>query len=491
MKERIMGVETEFGCLVAEESAGSPDEIVNLIKDVVFFDFKLGAIDLHARNDFFEPARSGGFMLNGSRFYIDAVGNHLEYATAESIDLKGLIANDRAGQRMIVRAIKELGLEEEVSVYNNSIDHFGGHTFGCHENYLIQDGDVFINERLPLLYPFLATRQIFAGVGRVGGHILTTNSIPQEEGLRQNLIDHIWVDFIYGVVPDESISFQLSQRADHIIRRVASRVRFNRAMINPKWENFYSHDGSTRLHLLFGESNQNEHAYALKIGTTHLVIRLIEEGRVPPAVILDEPLLALRQVSRDPSFQWKVQLLNGDTIGAIDLQRIYLGAAQAYKGESDQTDWILAEWESILNGLETDPLALGDRIDWVAKRAMVDAYRIENGLDWNDDALHSVDLEYHNIDPARGLFYGLQEMEQTQRVVSDAEIAISQTDPPTNTRAFGRSKLVEHVVKEKQPRPYVFDWNAVSLGGGHFIELDDPFSPYANVLEGIKDPIVD
>lgn len=482
MKERIMGVETEFGCLVADENLGQPDEVVNLIKDVVFFDFKLGAIDLHARDDVFEPAQSGGFMLNGSRFYIDAVGSHLEYATAECIDLKDLVANDRAGQRQIVRAIKELGFEDEVSVYNNSIDHFGGHTFGCHENYLIKEGDQFINERLPLLYPFLTTRQIFAGVGRVGGHILTTDFHPQYQDIAENPIDYIWVSHVYGVVPDPSVPFQLSQRADHIIKTVASRVRFNRAMINPKWENFYSHDGTTRLHLLFGESNQNEYAYALKVGTTSLVIRLIEDNLVPHHVVLDHPLIALREVSRDQSYRWPVKLADGGEMGSVELQRSYLNAAQRYKGETEQTNWILREWESILDGLEKDPLELGDRIDWVAKRAIVDEYRQTEGLEWTDDALHSVDLEYHNIDPDRGLFYGLQEMGKTQRILSDADIAIAQCDPPRNTRAFGRSKLVESVLKRKKLRYYVFDWNGAAMDRNHYIELDDPFNPYPNVL---------
>src|SRR5687768_8224234 len=164
--DRVFGVETEFGCLVADESLGSPEAVVELIKDHIFYELKLGAIDLHSRDDVFEPAHCGGFLTNGSRLYIDAVGSHLEYATAECRSLKDLVANDRAGQRIIVRAIKEMGLEDEVSVYNNSVDHFGGHTFGCHENYLVQSDAELLNESVNQLYPFLVTRQIYAGVGR-------------------------------------------------------------------------------------------------------------------------------------------------------------------------------------------------------------------------------------------------------------------------------------------------------------------------------------
>ncbi|HWD39196.1 MAG TPA: proteasome accessory factor PafA2 family protein, partial [Fimbriimonas sp.] len=171
--ERIFGVETEFGCLVTDDTLGTPEMVVETLKDYLFDELKLGAIDLHARDDVFEPAQSGGFLMNGARLYIDAVGSHLEYATAECRQLKDLVANDRAGQRQIVRAINELGIDDAVSVYNNSVDHYGGHTFGCHENYLVRADDDFLNTSVQMLYPFLVTRQIFSGVGRVGGHILT------------------------------------------------------------------------------------------------------------------------------------------------------------------------------------------------------------------------------------------------------------------------------------------------------------------------------
>src|SRR5580658_3798609 len=136
--DRIFGVETEFGCLVSDPTLGTPEAAVEIIKEHLFHEMRLGAIDLHARDDVFEPAQSGGFLMNGARLYIDAVGSHLEYATAECRQLKDLVANDRAGQRQIVRAINELDLSDAVSVYNNSVDHYGGHTFGCHENYLVR-----------------------------------------------------------------------------------------------------------------------------------------------------------------------------------------------------------------------------------------------------------------------------------------------------------------------------------------------------------------
>lgn len=480
--DRIFGVETEFGCLVEDPSL-RPEDAVELIKNYVFDELRLGAIDLHSRDEVFEPAGSGGFLRNGARFYIDAVGSHLEYATAECIDLKDLVANDRAGQRLIIRAIKELGLQDEVSVYNNSIDHFGGHTFGCHENYLVRMSEDFFSDQVNQLIPFLVTRQIYAGVGRVGGHVLYEGGSPDLQTVHGNPIDYIWVSNIYQVAADDSVAYQLSQRADHIIRTVASRVRFNRAIINPKWEHYYSHDGMHRLHILFGESNQSDYAYMLKIGTTSLVLRLLEDGLIPQDWELAEPLVDLRVVSRDEDYKWPVVLIGGEEIGAVALQLRYLELAEQYRDDSEQTNWILDEWATVLDALNRDPLTLGDRLDWVAKKKVVEMYRESEGLDWSDDALYSIDLEYHNIDPEKSLFHALLESGEMSRKIGELEIIDAGTRPPQNTRAMGRAAIVEHVLEQKSFLPYLFDWSGVALGRSKYLEMPDPFLTYEREAE--------
>lgn len=471
--DRIVGIETEFGTLV-QPGCGAPEGAVEAIKDHVFYELRLGAIDLLARDEVFEPAESGGFLMNGGRLYIDAVGSHLEYATAECRSLRDLIAQDRAGQRLIVRALQDLGLRDVVDVYNNSIDHFGGHTFGCHENYLVRMEDDFMSARTPGLIGFLVTRQIFAGTGRVGGHILAATGRPNLGAVSANPIDYIWVSQIYNALPDDSVEFQLSQRADHILKTVASRVRFNRALINPKWEHFYAHDGMNRFHLLFGEANQSEYAMALKVGTTSLVLRLAEEGKIPDRLVLDRPLLALRQVSRDRSYRWPVCLAEGTSIGAVDYQREFLALAQQYKGDSDDTDWVLQQWEAVLDQLEADPLQLEDRLDWVAKLKILEAYMEDAGTGWDDPALHSVDLEYHNIDPEKSLFHALE----TRQYVALVDIAEAQAEPPQDTRALGRSKIVRAVVSGSGPSAYLFDWSGATLDRGRYLEMPDPFHTY-------------
>lgn len=475
-QDRIFGVETEFGCLVMDDDLGRPEDVVEELKDHLFFQRKIGAMDYHARDDVFEPAQSGGFLINGARLYVDAVGSHLEYATAECRTLKDLIANDRAGQRLVVSAIKDLNLQDSVAVYNNSIDHFGGHTFGCHENYLVQAHDELLNGNLHFLIPFLVTRQIFAGVGRVGGHILYSGDAPSAQQMNENPIDYIWVSHVYGVMADPSVEFQLSQRADHILKTVASRVRFNRALINPKWETMYSQNGMTRLHLLFGEANQNEYAYALKVGTTLLAIRVCEAGLMDANSLLANPLSAIRDISRDSKYRWEVEMVDGRPSTALEVQRTFLEAAECLGGESELTDWTLREWKATLDQLEKDPMAMDDRLDWVAKKKICEQYMSEAGVGWDDDGLHSVDLEYHNIDPAQSLFYGLS----PKRITRDLDIMVAQTDPPQDTRAKGRAKLVEMITKRKGSPIYAFDWNFAQIDRQRLVDLSNPFDTYEN-----------
>ncbi|MCH8273192.1 MAG: proteasome accessory factor PafA2 family protein [Armatimonadetes bacterium] len=480
---RIFGVETEFGCLVETEDDLGYEAVVEAVKDHVFHHQRLGAIDLHPRDEAFEPAFSGGFLINGGRLYVDAVGSHEEYATPECRSILDLIAADKAGHRIITRALKEIGLEDSVSFYNNSVDHFGGHTFGCHENYLVRSEDRFLNESVRFLYPFLVTRQIYAGVGRVGGHRIDyMGARPDMNDLALHPVDYIWVSNVYGVNPDPDVEFQLSQRADHIIKTIASRVRFNRALINPKWEALYSHGDATRLHLLFGEANQMEFAFALKIGTTCLMLDLIENHLVPERLHVADPLDTLRKVSRDPAYRWIVQLENEETIPAVDLHREYVTLAETFRGRDEETDWTLDNWAETLDLLEKDPMALADRLDWVAKRKIVEQYMEDQNLGWDADALHSIDMEYHNIDPAKSLFHALTEMGGARTVVNELAIVDAVTEPPGNTRAYGRAQLVRYLLSQKQPTYWV-DWEAVYLDRQTVVELPDPFETYADVVK--------
>jgi proteasome accessory factor A len=477
---RIFGLETEFGCLVRDQDLGDPEEVVEMVKDAAFGRRQLGLLDVHARDYAFEPAGAGGFLTNGGRLYIDAVGSHEEYATPECVSLCDLVAYDRAGREMLQSLLDDLDLADVVSFHNNSVDHFGGHTFGCHENYLVRTDDETFAVLIMALLPFLITRQIYAGVGRVGGHRLTRpDSRSNIMTMSDHEVDYVWVSNFYGVEVDPTVDFQLSQRADHIVRTVSSRVRFNRAIINPKWDGFFTYQNRHRLHLLFGESNMSEYATMLKVGTTAMVLDLIEDGVAPDDLQIAEPLWTLRRISRDAEWRWETPLTSGRTIGAVDLQRRYLRAAQRhYTGRDSEADWVLTEWERTLDDLERDPMLTADRLDWTAKRALYDRYIASEGVTWQDDIMHSLDLEYHNVDLASSLYGGLEMTGAISRVTSDAEIARAMVEPPANTRAHARGKIVEALIQRGSPR-YIVDWDAVFVEPKRQINLRDPFRSYA------------
>lgn len=476
--KRILGIETEFGCLVNDETLGPDESVVERIKNLAF-DQDLGLLDRHGHDSFFEPSESGGFLRNGGRFYVDAVGSHLEYATPECTSLKDVVSYEKAGHRMIQSLIQQLGWKDEVQIYNNSIDHFSGNTFGCHENYSLSEGGLASGRLVSALVPFLVTRQIFSGAGRVGGHRLT-NQVKDSHlrNLSRHPADYMYLDQIYGVEPDQSIDFQLSQRADHILYVLSGRVRFHRALINPKWDDTHSLCRYPRLHLLFGEANPSEYATALKIGTTALVLDLIEDGFDSSMVILSNPIRTMKRVSRDTTMKWEVSRQKGGTIFSVDLQRFYLKEIkQRYAGRDEQTDWILREWEYVLDQLESDPMKLSDRLDWVAKRKMVEMYLNEEKLGWQDDMAFSLDMEYHNTNPDEGLYYALQDMNQMKRVTDETSIFHAIQNPPENTRASGRAHVVKGLIDRQQPH-YVIEWDGILADEDRVLLFENPFHDY-------------
>ena len=453
MKDRIYGLETEYGCLPPDSDPFlSPDFISVKVKDCVFYREGLGIVDIHYRGRD-EPPGNGGFLFNGGRIYIDM--GHVEYATPECTGLFDLVAADRAGERMVQRALEQLDLAASAAFFKNNIDHYTGATFGCHENYLVRRDVPFSQVLLPAMLPFFVTRQIFAGAGRVGCHTDI---------------------FEYGGGDDEGVSFQISQRADHIVTEIYQWIQFSRAIINTRDEPLADWGLYRRLHLLVGDSNMMEYATALKIGTTALVLQLIEEGIVPDIKLLD-PVQAIRDISRDTTYRWEVQLEDGCYTAATEVQREYLDMAERYlRGRDDEGDWVLDEWRFVIDGLEHDPMALRDRVDWVAKKWLLEYFMKEEGLDWHDTWIQSLDLEYHNLNPERGLYFDLYERGQIKRVVDDEHINAAIANPPADTRAKARSQVMR-VLTDQKAR-YVIDWDSIYVEDEKYLNLDDPFLTY-------------
>ena len=461
MEGRIYGIETEYGCLPpASDPFLSPDFVSIKAKDCVFYRDQLGLADTHYRGRD-EPPGNGGFLFNGGRLYIDM--GHVEYATPECTGLFDLVAADRAGERLVQRALDQLGLADSAAFFKNNIDHYTGATFGCHENYLVRREVPFSQVLLPTMLPFFVTRQIFAGAGRVGCHTDI---------------------FEYGSAEDEGVGFQLSQRADHIVTEIYQWIQFSRAIINTRDEPLADWGLYRRLHLLVGDSNMMEYATALKVGTTALVLQLLEEQEriICDDIKLLDPVQAIRDISRDMTYRWEVQLEDGRYTTATEIQRAYLDLAERYlRGRDEEGDWVLDEWRFVIDALEHDPGCLVDRVDWVAKKWLLEYFMREEGLDWQDTWIQSLDLEYHNLNATRSLYFDLYERGMVKRVVDDEQINQAITHPPADTRACARSRVMRALTDQKTR--YQIDWDSICVGDDKFLSLDDPFLTYGREAE--------
>ncbi|MEE3259464.1 MAG: proteasome accessory factor PafA2 family protein [Candidatus Latescibacterota bacterium] len=453
MRDRIYGLETEYGCLPPDSDPFlSPDFISVKTKDCVFYREGLGIVDIHYRGRD-EPPGNGGFLFNGGRIYIDM--GHVEYATPECTGLFDLVASDRAGELMVQRALEQLDLADSAFFFKNNIDHYTGATFGCHENYLVRRDVPFSQVLLPAMLPFFVTRQIFAGSGRVGCHTDI---------------------FEYGGAEEDKVTFQISQRADHIVTEIYQWIQFSRAIINTRDEPLADWGLYRRLHLLVGDSNMMEYATALKVGTTALVLQLLEERIVPDIKLLD-PVQAIRDISRDTAYKWEVRLEDGSYSTATEIQREYYDLAMEYlRGRDEEGDWVLREWGFVIDGLEHDPMSLRDCVDWVAKKWLLEYFMKEEGLDWHDTWIQSLDLEYHNLNTERGLYFDLYERGQVKRVVDDEQINQAIANPPADTRAKARSQVMRALTGQKAR--YVIDWDSIYVEDEMYLNLDDPFRTY-------------
>jgi hypothetical protein len=223
-----------------------------------------------------------------------------------------------------------------------------------------------------------------------------------------------------------------------------------RPLINTRDEPHVDASRYRRFHVILGDSNMSEWATAMKIGTTALVLDLIERGQAPQLEIA-QPVDANKSISRDQTYDWIIELKDGRKISAIDVQRIYLRAASRLEsrpwgdgvaGSDEEWRWILREWENVLNDLERDVMLARDRVDWAAKKFLLDALQEEEKLSWTDPWLQAVDLEYHNLDLDRGLYYELLRKGLMRRVTTEDEIKTAIFNPPETTRAFFRGRAV-------------------------------------------------
>jgi proteasome accessory factor A len=451
---RIVGLETEYGCLVTRQDERGSEPWPSRVKNHLFKKVRVGALDRHHR-DYEEPPGNGGFLRNGGRIYLDM--GHLEYATPECRSVSDVVAYDLAADAMVQASLDAMGVADEVSFLKNNIDHVTGATFGCHENYLMRRETEFTPEALGSLLSFLATRQIFSGAGRVG------QAAPSE---------------IEPLPPYEQVDFQLSQRADHIVNDVYQWVQFNRAIINARDEPLADYRKYRRLHLLIGDSNMSPFATAMKVGTTNLVLTLLEEGRLPSNVLLQDAVYATRAVSRSGRADARVTLYDGRGETALGIQeKFHAASVEALAGRDEETDWVLEQWAFLLDGLRTNDFEmLIGAVDWASKKWLLETFRADQGLEWDDPWLQSLDLEYHNINHARGLFHALPVTGEVAEFNLRMRRENALREPPSNTRAWGRGIAVERFMETQMP--YIVNWDSIAAADLHVLPMSDPFYTY-------------
>ena len=420
MERRIFGIETEFGITAVSDGQRrlTPDEVARyLFRKVVTW-----------------GRSSNVFLPNGSRLYLD-VGSHPEYATAECDDLPTLIAHDRAGERIVQDLVddaqgrlEEDGVAGEIYVFKNNVDSAGS-SYGCHENFLVARTSNFSAVTDGLL-PFLITRQLVAGTGK----LMSTGRTTQ---------------------------FSVSQRADHIWEGVSSATTRSRPIINTRDEPHADAEHYRRMHVIVGDSTMTETTTLLKVGSAHLVLRMLEDGVALPDMTLDNPIRAIRDISLDRTGRTPVKLADGRRMSALEIQGEYLARALEYADREGVDDpvsrQVLDLWQRTLDAIAGDDLsAVATEIDWVIKYRLLDAYAAKHGLDISDPRLAQLDLAYHDINPQRGVHHLLQRAGRIARVVSDEAIAEAVDTPPQTTRAKLRGDFVR--AAREHGRDVTVDW---------------------------------
>jgi proteasome accessory factor A len=395
---------------------------------------------------------SNVFLANGARLYLD-VGSHPEYATPECDSIHDLVVHDKAGERILegLLASAEDRLQEEgvrgvIYLFKNNTDS-AGNSYGCHEKYLTSRRDDF-SHYAEVLIPFLVSRQIYAGAGKV-------------------------------LQTARGAMYCISQRAEHIWEGVSSATTRSRPIINTRDEPHADAERYRRLHVIVGDSNMSEYTNFLKVGACSIILRMLEEPSVVMRdMTLENPIRAIREISHDMTCRRRVRLANGREASALEIQQEYLDRALRYaetRGLSPLEQKALEMWEHCLNGLERDPLSLGREIDWVIKHNLIEAYREKHGLPLAHPKVALMDLQYHDVNRDRGLFYRMQDRGLVERTCTDADINRAVEEPPQTTRARLCGEFIKRAKERK--RDYTVDWVHLKLNdqAQRTVLCKDPF----------------
>jgi proteasome accessory factor A len=442
---RIFGLENEYGvtCTLRGQRRLSPDEVARyLFRRVVSW-----------------GRSSNVFLENGARLYLD-VGSHPEFATPECDTIEDVVAHDKAGERILeglVRGaeerLEEEGIRGQIFVFKNNTDS-AGNSYGCHENYLVSRHKDF-HRTVDVLIPFLVTRQIFLGAGKL-------TQTPR------------------------GTAFSIAQRADHIWEGVSSATTRSRPIINTRDEPHADAERYRRLHVIAGDSNMSEYATYVKVGTMVALLQMIERDVVFRDLTLENPIRAIREVAHDVSCRRKIRLANGRELSALDIQWEYLDRAMRFArspGFPPQVQTAIDRWEHLLTGLEKDPMILDREVDWVIKHRLLERYSERRSLPMSDPRMSMMDLSYHDVDRNRGLYYLMESRGLVDRVVTDEQVATAVRLPPQTTRARLRGAFIK--AAKAQKRDFTVDWVHLKLNdqAQRTVMCKDPFKAYDERVE--------
>ncbi len=451
MDRRIFGIENEYGvtCSFKGQRRLSPDEVARyLFRRVVSW-----------------GRSSNVFLKNGARLYLD-VGSHPEYATPECDDLVDLVTHDRAGERILEglmvdaqNRLAEDGVDGDIYLFKNNTDS-AGNSYGCHENYLVGRQGEF-SRLADVLIPFLVSRQIIVGAGKV-------QQTPR------------------GTV------FSVSQRAEHIWEGVSSATTRSRPIINTRDEPHADAERYRRLHVIVGDSNMSETTTLLKLASTDLVLRMIEAGVPMRDMTLENPIRAIREIAHDLTGRRKVLLANGRELSALEIQAEYFSKAADFVDRTGLSSPTVVRamdlWERTLKAVESEDLSLVEReIDWVIKYKLLERYRSTHGLAWSDARLAQLDLAYHDIRRDRGVFYLLERKGAVARVTRDLDVFTAKSVPPQTTRARLRGEFIKKA--QERRRDFTVDWVHLKLNdqAQRTVLCKDPFRAHDERVQKLID----
>lgn len=459
---KVCGIETEYGVVWRGAPESSPVTASSLLINGyvehrrVGWDFDAESPGRDARGfarDESAPPEVETHLVNtvltnGARYYVDHA--HPEYSTPECSDALELVAADKAGERILARSMKAvrrlIEADQEIVVYKNNSDG-KGNSYGCHENYLVtREGD--FSKFTDVLIPFLVTRQIYAGAGKV----------------LQNA---------------RGAAFSISQRAEHVWEGVSSATTRSRPIINTRDEPHADAERFRRLHVIVGDSNMSEYSTFLKVGATSIMLRMLEEDGAPwRDLTLENPIRAIREISHDATCRRTVRLANGRELSALDVQSEYLARALRFarrKGLPKREQQALDMWEHCVTQIEKDPFELRSELDWVAKYHLIEAYRARHGLSLSSPRVALVDLSYHDVTRERSLYYLLERRGQMERMTTEVAIEEAIDTPPQTTRARLRGAFIKRAKERK--RDYTVDWVHLKLNdqAQRTVLCKDPF----------------